>query len=406
MQGCGLGIAEHYLVLPLAAEGAGHVEEAVADGFQLPYLTEHGADLGLGIVGQMGLTYLSEVTAYAVFHAVAHVLILLNALEDLGEVIVRRLVKVSQKVEHLEHALAENHNLLLCLEDGKFRGLHDTAADELQAELVLLLRLLWLDEQADKFLYLRNEPDEDAGVYDVESGMEGGQCKGELRGGLGIGIGIHSNDAADHLHKGEEHSQHPQDAEYVEHQVGKCRPARLRICAHGRQVCGKRGADILTHHKGYTLEDCNCTGRAQNHGYGHEGGRTLNHCSQDCSNKKEQQDGTVVCTETGKEIHHSRLAGKVHLDACLLEHAKGEQQERKAEEEVSQVAVLSQLDKDYTYKESRPNHHGNVEGESRRHDPGAHCGAYVGAHDHRYSLRQRKQRCVHERHRHHRCCCR
>ena len=73
---------------------------------------------------------------------------------------------------------AENDDFFLSLQHGYFRCFHDTAAYVLQTELVIFIRFLGPDNLADQLLQLRNEPDQDSGVDDIEAGMEGRQCKG------------------------------------------------------------------------------------------------------------------------------------------------------------------------------------------------------------------------------------
>ena len=230
--------------------------------------------------------------------------------------------------------------------------------------------------------------------------MEGSQGKGELGGALLGGFGVQAHDAAHHSHEGEEEDEHPAHAEDVEQHVGHGRTAGLRVGAEGGQVGGDGGANVLTHHQGDTLEDGDGARRAQHHGDGHEGGRALDNGREDGSDEEEQQDGSVVCLEAGEEIYHGRIAGEVQVRSRLLEHAQGEKEERQAEEEVSDIAVFSQLDEDDAHKESGPYHVGNVEGETGRHDPGAHGGADVGAHDDGDGLSQGEQRCIHEGYRH------
>ncbi len=216
--------------------------------------------------------------------------------------------------------------------------------------------------------------------------MEGRQRKRKLDGRLTFRGGIQANDAADHSHEGEEENQDPDNAEYVKHQVGQSGTAGLHIGIHGRQVGGKGGADVFTHHQGDTLIDGDGSRRAKHHGNGHQGGRRLHHGRKDGAYEQEQQDGDVIGLEAGKEVYHRLVTGQVHLRSRLLEHTQRKEQERQAEEEVSNVAVLSRLDKDDGYQEGRPYQIGNVEGEAGRHDPCAHGGTDVGTHNNGNSL--------------------
>ena len=83
---------------------------------------------------------------------------------------------------HLAHLFTENDYLLLSLEDGDFRRLHNTAADVLEPEFVLLLAHPGLYDAANKLFHLRNESYQQRGVYDVEACVEGGQSKRQSGG--------------------------------------------------------------------------------------------------------------------------------------------------------------------------------------------------------------------------------
>ena len=108
----------------------------------------------------------------------------------------------------------------------------------------------------------------------------------------------------------------------------------------------------------------------------------------DRPDEEEQQDSPVIGLETRKEVDHGRFAGQIHLHARGLEHAQCEEQETETEKEIAQIAVPSDLNQDNADEESRPDDIDNIEGESCRHDPGAHRGADIGAHDDRNGLGQ------------------
>ena len=395
-------LAEHNLVLALAAQDAGQVEAAVAHGLELADLAEHCADLLLGIVGQMGRSHFAEVAADLVLHLVAHILDLLDTVEELVEgLLILDTVEFLHLAEHAFHPLAEDHDFLLRLQDRDFRGLHDTAANVLQAEFVLFFGLLGLDEEAHQLFNLRNEPDQDGGVDHIETGMERCQREGKLGGVLLGGIRIQAHDAADHPDEREEENEHPDDAEHVEHQVRHSGPSRLRIRAHRGEVRRNRGADVLTHNQRDTLIDGDSSRRAQDHRNGHQRRGTLHHGRQDRTDQQEQQYGAVIGLETREEGDDGRLAGQVHFHTRLLQHSQGKEQEGKAEEEIADVAVLAQLDQDNARKKGRPHHVCHIEGETGRHDPRTHRRTDVRTHDDRNGLGEREQGRVHEGHRHH-----
>ena len=189
-------------------------------------------------------------------------------------------------------------------------------------------------------------------------------------------------------------------AEDVEQKVGHSCAAGLRVCVQGGEVGRHRGSDVLAHDERDTLEDRDRTGRAEDHGDGHQGRRTLHERGQQGANQQEQQHGQVVRLETGEEADHGRIAGQVELGPGLLEHAEREEQERQAEQEVAEIAAFARLDEDDRDQKHRPDHVRNVERKAGGHDPRAHGGSDVRAHDNGYRLAERQQGRVHERHCH------
>ena len=78
MQVLVLGLGEvFFLVKIFPVDGAGHIEAGVADTLQLGNLTEHVTDLGLGLIGQMGIAYLVKVIGYLKLHIVGDALVFL-----------------------------------------------------------------------------------------------------------------------------------------------------------------------------------------------------------------------------------------------------------------------------------------------------------------------------------------
>ena len=349
----------------------------------------------------MGISYLPDVASDLVLHAVAELLCLPDPLEELAEgLLVSSGIELLHLAEHALHLLSEHNYLLLRLQHGDFRGLHETAADELQAEFLFFLSLLGLDDGAHKPLYLGDKPDEDSGVHHVEGRVEGRQGERKLHRTLAFGGRIHPHDATDHAHEGEEQGEHPQYAEHIEEQVRHCRPAGLGIGGHGREVGGHRGADVLSHNEGYALKDGNGAGRTEYHRDGHQRSGRLHEGGQYGTDEEEQQDGAVVGLEAGEEVYDGRLAGEIHLHTRGLQHTQGEEQETQSEQEIAHIAVFAGLYEDDGHQEYRPDHVGYVEGETGRHDPGAHGGADIGAHDYGDGLGEGEEGRIHEGYRH------
>ena len=123
----------------------------------------------------MRITHLVEILRNLNLHVVGDAFILLDAGIELDKLIVVGLAQ--EFLHHAEHtldALCETVNLLLSLQYRDFRSLHDTALDEAQTEIVLVGILFWTDNLAYQLLYLRDKPNQDKGVGEVERGMEGG----------------------------------------------------------------------------------------------------------------------------------------------------------------------------------------------------------------------------------------
>ena len=186
----------------------------------------------------------------------------------------------------------------------------------------------------------------------------------------------------------EERDEHPDDAEHIEQQVRHSRPPRLCIGIEGGQVGRDGSTDVLAHDQGDTLEDGDGARGAQHHRNGHQGRGTLYDGGKDRADEQEQQDRAVIRLERRKEIHDGRLARQVHVNARLLEHSQRKQQERQSEQEITHIPVLPQLDQQDADQERRPHHIGDIERETRRHDPGAHRRADVRAHNDRNGLCQ------------------
>ena len=105
------------LLIAATAKRSGKIVEAVAHRLKFAYLTEHLTDLLLGVIGQMGIAYLTKVFADFIFHAVADLLIFLYAGINLVEgFVIIGLIKILDHTEHTLHADAEGDNFFLSLE--------------------------------------------------------------------------------------------------------------------------------------------------------------------------------------------------------------------------------------------------------------------------------------------------
>ena len=131
----------------------------------------------------------------------------------------------------------------------------------MQAEVFLFLRHLRVDDFAYESLNLRDEPDEDEGVGDVEAGVEG--CQDERQFGcilhesrhlFGQGLVV-SDKAAHHVDEWFEDTQYPDDAEHVEEHVGKGSAPCLRVGCHGCDVRRDGRSEVLAHHQCDALID-------------------------------------------------------------------------------------------------------------------------------------------------------
>ena len=92
-----------FLAMVLTADGTGHVVAGVTDALELGNLTEHGADLRLRFVGEVGIADLIEVVCNLKLHVIGDVLVLFNAVIKLGKLL---LVLLHQELtHHPEHAL-------------------------------------------------------------------------------------------------------------------------------------------------------------------------------------------------------------------------------------------------------------------------------------------------------------
>ena len=157
-----------FLAIILTGDGAGHVVAGVTDRLQFGNLTEHGSDLGLRIVAEVGIRYGVEILGDLEFHIIGDTFVFLDAGEELVEVASLRILLVrgtrrkrEQFANHAEHALhtfGERLDFLLSLKHGELRRLHEASRNEVQAEVFFLVDLLRLDHPAYESLNLRDEP--------------------------------------------------------------------------------------------------------------------------------------------------------------------------------------------------------------------------------------------------------
>ena len=243
------------LAVVLTRDGTCHVVAGIANRLQLRNLTEHGADLRLGVVTEVGITHGVEVLGNLQLHVVGDALVLLYSCEQLVEVaslvvlLVRRTARQGQQLthhtEHALHAVGKLLYLLLGLQHGKLGGLHESGSNEVQAEVLLLVDLLGLDDPADELLYLGDEPNQDKGIGHVERRVECCQNEAQLggvgqEGGCSDGLLGHVHviayPAAHHVDERTEDEQDPDDTKHVEEHVSQSSTTSLRVCRHRSEV--------------------------------------------------------------------------------------------------------------------------------------------------------------------------
>ncbi len=348
MQVLVLLLGEVFLAVLLARDGACEIVAGVADALKFADLAKHGAYLGFGLVGEVGIRHVVEVVGDLYLHVVGDALVLLDTGEEFGEGgIVGRAEQFAYHTKHTLYAVGEGLYLFLCLKHGEFGGLHDAGRDETQTEVFFLLFLARGDDAADEFLDLGDKPDEEGRVAHVERGVEGGQHDREFVGVDTTLVGVIAYKRADEVDEGIEEGEHPDDTRNVEHQVGEGSAAGLGIGSEGGEIGCERGADIFTHDQGDTHIDGEHTAGAEYHGDGHESGRRLEDAGEDGSDNEEREDGEItVFVERTEEVDDSLVVGEVHLLAGLREQGDGEEHEGYAEEEVTDVPVSPRVDEE------------------------------------------------------------
>ena len=108
----------------------------------------------------------------------------------------------------------------------------------MQAEVLFLVHLLWLDNPAYKALYLWDKPYQDKGVCHIEARVECGQHKAQFGSvckeytSLNSTLGhryVVANHAANGIDEGTEHKQNPNHTKHVEEHVGEGSSAGLSV---------------------------------------------------------------------------------------------------------------------------------------------------------------------------------
>ena len=201
----------------------------------------------------MGVAHSVEIFGYLNLHIVGYSLVLLYAFILLGKAgVVGGGEELAHETKHTVYTLCKMLYLFLCFEHGDLRGLHDgIAADILQTELLFVFLGLWLDDVAYETLYLRNEPNEDKGVCDIECRVECSkddrQTLGKLLCGERVVVGVVADKAAYHIHKRIEETENPDNSDDIKHEVGKSCSACLGVGTKGSEVGGGSGTNILAH---------------------------------------------------------------------------------------------------------------------------------------------------------------
>ena len=249
-------VCELLLALVLPVDGACHVVATVTDTLYFRDLTEHGTDLAFGVIAQMGVAHLIQVFGNLYLHVVGYSLVFLDTGIQLAEILL--ILLVQQLADHGKHtvdALAEAPNLLLCLQNGKLRSLHDASLDETQTEILILTLSLGFDEITYNLLNLWDEPNQYGCVANVEASMEHRQDHrkdGCLLCCSQVALWVVTHQGTYQSHEGIEQAKHPEDTEHIEHQVCQGGSACLGIGTECCEVGCGCGTDVLAHHQGYT----------------------------------------------------------------------------------------------------------------------------------------------------------
>ena len=250
--------------------------------------------------------------------------------------------KRAHKSEHLLRTNGKVVDFLLSLENRKFGSRQDTTADEVESELVVLVLILRYDYAAHEFLDKLDEPYQDEHVTYIESCME--RCQNErkfssLRSCIGSGKSyVVAHKRAHHVYERLEADEHPEYAEQVEEHVGEGGSARLSVgCERGDIWC-YGCTDILAHNKRNSLIDWQNALRAQNHGYCHDGSRTLHAHSKDTAQQeKEQNTKESVVASWREEIKHRLIMSQIHVYGILPQHTKTEEEEAQAKNKFAET---------------------------------------------------------------------
>ena len=129
-----------------------------------------------------------------------------------------------------------------------------------------------------------------------------------------------------------EKNQYPDDTEYIEHQMGQCRPAGLCVTGQGSQV-GRHGrSDILAQHQGSSQVIVNPAIGTHDQGDGHRCRRRLDDHGQYRSDQQEEQDGDKPhvrqVLHEGKHIRISPQIRRIGLQIGETHEEEGEAEDK------------------------------------------------------------------------------
>ena len=281
----------------------------------------------------------------------------------------------------------------------------------MQAGIFLFIGFLGLNDPANKFFDVLDEPNLDECVRDVERRVERGEHHGNLRKILFVTRFAHvdgeveANHVTDGSEEPLEHDDYPDNAYHVNRKVSKGRAASLRIGGKRHDVRGNRRTDVFAKHEHDALVNMEHAGGAEDHRDGHDGGRRLHAQGKyRTHHEEEQRVEEVRVTEAGKERTDGSARTRIlyYRETSFLEGRKTEEEETDTEQELAQHALLVQVHENDTDEERRVDEVRDVEREPEAHDPCRYRRTDVGAEDNRDGLHERKEPRINKRDRHQR----
>ena len=407
---------EMHSVLALVPPRHGNLVDRVADGFEVVYDAQHGANALRGVLRHIARAHLGEELRDFHLHAVGDVLVFGYAGHDgIEGLVALGRAQARQEGVHAQHPLRELRNLALGALQVELGSAEPVALDVGQAELVLAALLgLGLHHPVHNLQYLRNEERQDDGVAHVEHRVE-------QRDGHWYGLGIvslvggrHIGAASGHAlgevrnepHQRRENHQRNHHTHHVEHQVGTGGLLARRVGHHGRQVGRDGGADVLAHDQGHGHIEPDPAVVAHHQRNGHHGRRRLHQAGQRRTDGDEEQYGPEPVVAHGPQgMQESGILLKVGHGGLQQLHA--DEQQRQADDRLADGlhAVLVREDEEQAHR--RQQHRqaeapGALAQAKEGDDPRRHRGADVGTHDDRHGPRQRQQTGIDEADHHHR----